>query len=199
MKTHLIRRCLPLILLTLACGESYDLSDGGADSSAPTAADCVVRDTTGWELRVRPGERECRVLSEPSFALSHPITCFGDTVPWGAWSVDQRVVSLVATCADESAWFNSPANWRPVVCESDRACALLGQVGDEPAVCQAGLCQSVEKPLQHRDVLALCRAENPRTTSGRGEGSVRASELTNEWCPRDGDRCEVPPECRQLE
>lgn len=188
------RCCLTLTMLTLACGRSHDLSDAATDSSGPTAAECVVRDTTGWELRAPPGERHCWSLSEPIDAATHPVGCRDDLVPFGAWSVDQRVVSLLATCANDFAWFDRPGSWRPIVCESDRACELLNQVGERPAVCQAGLCQSVEKPLTHRDVLALCRADVPR-----GESSVRESRLAEEWCPPDGDRCEVPPECRQLE
>jgi hypothetical protein len=89
-------------------------------------------------------------------------------------------------------------NCRPLTCGADSECP--GQRQGWALACQAGLCQSVQRPLMQEDVLALCIAPNSRTTPCDAlppytDAVVQSAyESALAGC-RGG--CVVPPSCLQ--
>jgi len=203
------------LCFAIACGRSHSVadSDSGPDAASVDASldrdgaaaleECWVVDTSGWGVRTPIEDGQCRF---PGFDVppdTHPVECPPGHVPFGAWSIDGRVVRLAATCKDDMGWSGYAGFWRPIACESDADCARIEQA-EHPAICRAGTCQSVELPLSVSDVLALCLASTPReprtwTVVGSDPALSRAYELAETYCPDPPAECEVPPECHPIE
>lgn len=191
---------------TLGCFGSHvdGLDAGSAEPPVDAALDGVdaaddwVEDTLGWRVRFRCSETRCNPPHEDAPA-DFPVRCPDDhPIPYVVTTIDGRVTALFATCADGDSWRGWNEGARPIVCASDAACARLQNVDGVPR-CVDGICQLPEVPLRWHDVLALCMRSIPRPEEGLSDPLsaelVRAYQLTDESCPREGETCTVPPAC----
>lgn len=167
---------------------------------AVVAADDWVEETLGWRVRFRCSDTRCNPPLEDAPA-DFPVRCPEDhPIPYVVTSIDGRVTTLFATCADSDGWRGWHEGERPIVCASDSQCARLQNVDGVPR-CVDGICQLPEVPLRWHDVVALCTRAIPRPeeafayTYPLSPELTRAYELVDETCPYGGEICTVPPEC----